>query len=98
MVISYIYPAELELDEAIEYYNYFLPGLGSEFYTEVKRSLERIVHFPKAWTRVGLYTRRCLLKRFPYSILYTVDDNNDVLILAIANMHRNPNYYKDRII
>jgi hypothetical protein len=98
MNIRYIYPSELELDEAIEYYNYQLPGLGSEFYNEINRTIERISRFPKAWAKVGLYTRRCLLKQFPYAILYTIDNNDDILILAIANMHRNPLYYKDRIL
>jgi len=98
MKIRYIYPSELELDEAVEYYEYQLPGLGKKFYFEVEKAIERIIRFPEAWTKVGKYTRRCLLKRFPYGILYSIDDNNDILILAIANMHRNPNYYKSRII
>jgi len=40
MKIHYIYPSELELDEAIEYYNYQLPWLGTEFYNEVKKVLK----------------------------------------------------------
>ncbi len=98
MEIRFIYPSELELDEAIEYYNYQLPGLGAEFYKEVNKTIERITRFPEAWTKLGHYTRRCLIKKFPYVILYSIDDNGDILISAIANMHINPVYYKDRIL
>jgi len=98
MSVRFIYPSELELDETIDFYNYQLPGLGKEFYNEVNKAIERIIRFPAAWTIAGLHTRKCLIKRFPYYILYSIDVNDDILILAIANMHRNPIYYKDRII
>ncbi len=97
MAVRYISPSEVELDEAVEYYNYELPGLGHRFITEINNATEKIVRFPNAWTRVGNYTRRCLLKKFPYAIFYTIDTNEDILILAIANLHRDPVYYKDRI-
>jgi hypothetical protein len=97
MEIRYIYPSQLELDEAIEYYNLQAPGLGTEFFIEVNKTIERITRFPEAWSKVGHHTRKCLVNRFPYSILYTIHENRDILILAIANMHRNPIYYKDRI-
>ncbi len=41
--------AELEFAEAVEYYNQESEGLGFKFAAEVKRTLERIVQFPKAW-------------------------------------------------
>jgi len=98
MKVRYVYSVEIELDEAIEYYNYQLPGLGMEFYKEVSNAIERIIHFPSAWTKIGRFTRRCLIKRFPYAILFSFDKNeNEIIVLAIANLHRNPIHYKDRI-
>jgi len=94
--VRFIYPSGEELDETIKYYDHQLPGLGLKFYMEVKNSIDRIIDFPEAWTQIGKYTRRCLIKSFPYSILYTVDDEI-LLILAIAHMHRNPEYYKNRV-
>ncbi|MBL7093019.1 hypothetical protein ISS22_03495 [candidate division KSB1 bacterium] len=47
MKIRYIYPSEFELDEAVEYYEYQLPGLGKKFYYEVERAIERIILSPK---------------------------------------------------
>jgi len=39
--------------------------------------------------------RRCRLRRFPYSVVYT-QDGPDILVLAIAHQHRKPGYWKRR--
>jgi hypothetical protein len=51
---------------------------------------------PNAWTKVGVHTRRCLLNRFPYAILYFYEDN-EITITSIANLHRNPEHYNNII-
>jgi len=94
--IRLVHPAEIELKEAIEYYNSQVPDLGNEFYKEFDKALKRIQQFPDAWPKIGEHTRRCLLKKFPYEILYVLE-KNIILILAVANMHRDPKNYKDRI-
>jgi len=96
MKARFIFPANEELDEAVNYYNFQVPGLGNQFYKEVNQAIERIIKFPDAWTKVGKNTRRYLLRRFPYALLYS-KENGKILILAVANLHRNPEYYKDRI-
>ena len=96
MKVKFVFPAEVELDEAIEYYNYQVKGLGTEFYRDVEKGIEMIIEFPDLWTRIGKYTRRYLLKRFPYALMYTIE--GDVLLIsAVANTRRNPAYYKQRI-
>jgi len=40
--------------------------------------------------------RRCRLRRFPYSVIYTVEAG-EILILAVAHQHRKPRYWQDRI-
>jgi hypothetical protein len=39
--------AQIELEQAIEYYNYEFPGLGNAFLTEVLKVFDRIGEFPK---------------------------------------------------
>lgn len=97
MNVRFIFPADLELDEAINYYNYQITGLGNQFYSEVNQAIERIIKFPKAWVKVGSNTRRCLIKKFPYALLYAIYKNADILILAFAHLHRDPQFYKDRL-
>lgn len=42
MRINFLEIAQVELDDAISYYNYDVPGLGDAFLTEVLNALGRI--------------------------------------------------------
>jgi hypothetical protein len=48
MWIRFLQIAQIELDEAIEYYNYEARGLGDRFLTEVLNVIDRICIFPDA--------------------------------------------------
>jgi toxin ParE2 len=88
--------AQIEFDEAIEYYNSESAELGDSFLLEVLNAIERIKHFPLAWHPFSNNTRRCQLHRFPYAIIYQISDT-EILIVAIAHLHRKPDYWKERI-
>ncbi len=96
MKIRFISPANIELDEAVRYYDHQLPGLGFRFYQEVEAALGRIKFMPEAWTKISKRTRRCILKGFPYPLLYVIEPA-EILITAVANLHRDPDHYKNRI-
>jgi len=96
MKFSFLEIAQIELDEAIEYYNYELPGLGDAFLTEVLSALDRIGEFPEAWSPCSKRTRRCQTRRFPYGVIYQIR-GQEILIVAIANLHRKPDYWRDRV-
>ncbi len=66
MEIKFLAPAEAELVDAISYYNMQGEGLGYEFAAEVKRTIERIIQYPEAWTKLSKRTRRCRTNRFPF--------------------------------
>jgi hypothetical protein len=94
--VRFISPAKYELDEAVRYYDHQLPGLGFRFVQEVAAAVERITFMPDAWTMIGERTRRCMLKGFPYALLYVIE-RAEILITAVANLHRDPEHYVDRI-
>lgn len=96
MRIRFLEIAQSELDDAIEYYNYEVPGLGDVFLTEVLKALDRIGSFPEAWPPCSERTRRCQTRRFPYGIIYQIR-NTEILVIAVANLHRKPDYWKDRV-
>lgn len=96
MRIRFLETAPIELDDAIEYYNYEVPGLGDAFLTEVLNALDRIGKYPEAWQPSSKRTRRCQIRRFPYGIMYQIR-KDEILVVAIANLHRKPDYWKDRI-
>ena len=96
MRIRFLEIAQIELDDAIEYYNCEVPGFGEAFLTEVLNTLDRIGKYPEAWQPSSKRTRRCQTRRFPYGIMYQIR-KNEILVVAIANLHRRPDYWKDRI-
>lgn len=96
MEINFLEIAQKELDDAIEYYNYEVQGLGDAFLAEVLNALDRIGKFPEAWHPCSKRTRRCQTRRFPYGVIYQIREK-EILIVAIANLHRRPDYWKDRI-
>ena len=50
---------------------------------------------PLAWPRMEENIRRVLVHRFPYGVLYSI--NNDRLhILAIMHLRRQPGYWRER--
>jgi plasmid stabilization system protein ParE len=96
MDIRFFDIAQRELDEAVEYYNTESPGLGEQFLLEVLRTLERIRQYPEAWHPFTQNTRRCQTRRFPYGIVYQIVES-ELLVIAIAHLHREPGYWRDRI-
>lgn len=96
MKIEFLESAQYELDEAIEYYNQLRNTLGSEFLSEVVDSLGRIAEYPDAWQQLSKRTRRCLIHRFPYGIIYQ-NRNDIILVVAISNLHRQPEYWQSRL-
>jgi toxin ParE2 len=88
--------AEIELDQAVHWYGAQAPGLGEAFLIEVLSAADRIVRFPEAWHPLGEGVRRCRLSRFPYGLIYTIDSGN-ILVLAVAHLHRRPDHWRDRL-
>ena len=89
-------PAQAELEEAITWYAGQAPGLGDAFLIETLKSIQLIEKFPQAWHPLTPHIRRCRLSRFPYSVVYTLE-GDDLLVLAIAHQHRKPGYWRNRL-
>src|SRR5262245_12265915 len=96
MEIRLLDVAQHELDEAVEYYNAESAGLGDEFLLEVVSAFDRIKQFPKAWHPYTENSRRCQTRRFPYAVVYQILPS-EILVVAIAHMHRRPGYWRVRL-
>jgi plasmid stabilization system protein ParE len=89
--------AKEEFIEAINYYENCHPGLGLDFSKEIHSTIQRIIHFPHAGFEFSNNTRRSLTKRFPFGVIYQFsEEKNEIIILAIMQLNRNPNYWKHR--
>ncbi len=94
--VLFLPPSDKELDETIAYYNDQLFGLGFQFLQELMAAIRIIQKYPTVWKKVGKYTHKLLLKRFPYFVLY-IPEADRILITAIAHQHRKPEYYIKKI-
>ena len=87
--------AELEFLEAIIFLEGRSPGLGDAFAREVYATISRISDRPHAWPAYGLDTRRHFTRRFPYSIIYSIE-SNIIAIWAVSHMSRDEYYWVSR--
>ena len=68
--------AKLELEDATLFYELEFEGLGQRFKEEVKKAAIRVSEYPKAWSVERGDVRKCLLHRFPYKLLYSIEDDH----------------------
>jgi plasmid stabilization system protein ParE len=87
--------AEIDLAEAVDYYEAQLSGLGHEFVAAVEQQLERIVENPAMYQVLHRGVRRAVMRRFPYGVFYLVEEA--VVVLAIEHQARDPEHWKQRL-
>ena len=87
--------ARQELDDATQYYEIEYQGLGKRFRDEVRKAAKRISEYPEAWSVERGEIRKCILHKFPYKLLYSVETSH-VFIIAVAHQHRRPDYWIER--
>lgn len=88
--------ADVELAEAGAFYDARKTGLGVEFLEEVHRAIALIRTTPDLGKAQRRGTRRLLVRRFPYSIVYR-DEADRILIVAVAHQSRRPGYWRQRM-
>jgi hypothetical protein len=72
-----------------------LRALGREFLDELDRAVRRVAAFPLSCSEIEPGLRRCLMARFPYGLIYGVDQDL-LVVVAVAHLHREPRYWIDR--
>jgi plasmid stabilization system protein ParE len=87
--------AKQELDDATHYYEVEYPGLGMRFREEIRKAARRISEYPEAWSVERGDVRKCALHKFPYKLLYSIEEDH-IFIIAVAHQHRKPDYWIER--
>jgi hypothetical protein len=95
MSFSFHPEAEIEFNDAIDYYEKIELGLGYDFAIEVNSTIKRTAVLPKVWSVIEGDIRRSLVKCFPYGILYS-EEESGIYIIAVMHLHRFPDYWKHR--
>ena len=94
--VRFLLPAEQEMLGAARYYKSQTEHLGKDFIVKVDSAVRDIAEYPERWPVIRFDVRRRLVYRFPYGVLYRIDVN-ELVILAVAHLHRHPNYWISRI-
>jgi plasmid stabilization system protein ParE len=96
MKIHFLSIAQKELNDAVDWYNEQVDGLGNEFLDELDRAIRRAVAYPQSCTEIESGLRRCIMARFPYGLIYGLEKDK-IIVVAVAHLHRNPRYWADRL-
>lgn len=97
MIYDFHPAAKQELNDTVNYYDNINPDLGDAFLDEFERTLGRIQQFPKAWSLLSENTRCCRMGRFPYSIIYQIQEEGNFLVIALMHWQRKPHYWENRL-
>jgi plasmid stabilization system protein ParE len=88
--------AEEEMIETAMFYEAACGQFGNDFLDDVQRAINRLCDFPYAGELVDSDLRRALLHRFPFSIIYALEENV-IVIVAVAHHGRRPGYWLSRV-
>jgi plasmid stabilization system protein ParE len=98
MNFRFLTPALAEIREAAEFYEQRVSGLGADFLDEVDAAIDRILQFPEAWGRLGSDFRKCNLRRFPYSVIYSIrSEEEEMLIVSVFHQSREPRSWRENL-
>ena len=93
----FLSPAEEEMTEAAVFYEAAACELGSDFLDDVQRAIDLLCDYPQAGELIDSSLRRTQLRRFPFSLIYMVEENF-IVIVAVAHHGREPGYWHSRAI
>jgi hypothetical protein len=92
----FIAEARLEFLAEIRFYNEKQENLGARFAAAVEEATARALIYPFAGSLSEVTdTRRVMLKGFPFALHYRPEQDG-ILILAVANHLRRPDYWQKR--
>jgi toxin ParE2 len=96
MKIRFLSLANQEVDDAVRWYEAQAEGLSRDFLDELDRVVRLVRIYPLMAKQIEPEIRRLLFTRFPYSLIYGIDQET-IVVIAVAHQHRQPRYWADRI-
>jgi plasmid stabilization system protein ParE len=81
--------------EAVRWYESRSVKAARSFRLEIRLAFDRIRDSPLSWPHYHWGTRRLLLRRFPYQVVYRIKPDH-VLVVAIAHTKQRPGYWRER--
>jgi toxin ParE1/3/4 len=85
-----------ELDAAFDWYFARSARVAAAFLDEIDRALDLISSSPQTWPLYHQNTRKFVLKRFPFLLVYR-EKASTIQVIAVAHGRRRPYYWKMRL-
>lgn len=86
-----------DIKSSYQWYERQAEGLGEDFLKELEASFKHIAETPELYSVMKPPIRRCVLQKFPFSVLYRI--RTDVIyVVAVMHNRRKPSYWHKRLL
>lgn len=89
MKLRYTDRAKDDIELAFVWYERQRRGLGHEFMGCVEAGVKSILDNPKMYRMYYSHFRGCVIRRFPFSIFYTIEDR-EIVVHSIFDNRQDP--------
>jgi len=97
MTIVFSSRANREVRAILEYYTREAgTEIAGDFHSELEIITHRIKRWPMSFPQIDTAIRRAILRKFPFQVIYRVDADKRIRILAVRHHKQNPDFGLDR--
>lgn len=89
MILTYTARAKVDIDLAVGWYERQRKGLGLEFLDCLELAVRDILENPEFYSVKYLRYRSVLVRRFPFSVFYTIEQNV-IVVHAVFDNRQDP--------
>jgi plasmid stabilization system protein ParE len=89
MKLRYTDRSKYDVELAFAWYEKQRRGLGFEFLDCVEAALQNIIDYPEMYQIRYSYFRGCPIRRFPFSIFYTIEEN-EIVVHSVFDNRQDP--------
>jgi hypothetical protein len=94
--VLFTLPARAELMDAQDWYENEATGLGRRFLAAVDAEVQRMSANPQQFPIVYKNIRRALLRRFPYALMFIIEADGTLTVIACFHGSRDPARWQER--
>jgi toxin ParE1/3/4 len=88
--------ARAEMIDAQDWYEKEAPGRGRHFRAAVHAAIERMRANPRQFPVVHKSVRRALLRRYPYALMFVIEPDEALTVIACFHGSRDPAHWQQR--
>jgi plasmid stabilization system protein ParE len=94
--VDFLPGARLDFDASFDWYAARSSMAAERFSNAVEAAVARISQYPEQFAGIDTRHRECIVKRFPFRIVFRVEANR-IVVVAVAHAKRRPNYWAGRV-